>query len=151
MEFENDFFHESAPEQDKRDARKISSPEKRQNSSMLRGLGCFLGIKWAAAVPIFTLFNIFPLQTYFYAKSHLLSMLKSKKSDRWRKKCNQSTPALNLHWETSWELKLFTNSYSPQKDILSILYALFSWYMPLSADILCPLYILLVFGNCIIA
>ena len=29
------FFHESAPEQDKRDARKISSPEKRQNSGML--------------------------------------------------------------------------------------------------------------------
>ena len=28
-EFENDFFHESAPGQDKRDARKISSPEKK--------------------------------------------------------------------------------------------------------------------------
>ena len=70
--------------------------KKRQNSGMLRGLGCFLGIKWAVAVPIFTIFNIFPLQTYFYAKSHLLSMLKSKKSDRWRKKCDQSTPALNL-------------------------------------------------------
>ena len=54
--------------------------KKRQNSGMLRGLGCFLGIKWAVAVPIFTLFNFFPLQTYFYAKSHLLSMLKSKKA-----------------------------------------------------------------------
>ena len=42
----------------------------------------FLGIKWAVAVPIFTLFNFFPVQTFFYAKSHLLSMLKSKKSDR---------------------------------------------------------------------
>ena len=61
---------------------------------MLRGLGCSLGIKWAVAVPIFTLFNFFPLQTYFFAKSHLLSMLKWKKSDRWRKKCDQSTPAL---------------------------------------------------------
>ena len=80
MEFENDFFHESAPEQDKRDARKISSPEKRQNSGMLRGLGCFLGRKLAVAVPIFTLFIFFPLQTYFYAKSHLLSMLKAKKA-----------------------------------------------------------------------
>ena len=30
LEFENDFFHESAPEQDKRDARKISSPEKKK-------------------------------------------------------------------------------------------------------------------------
>ena len=69
--------------------------KKRQNSGMLRGLGCFLGIKWAVAVPIFTLFNFFPLQTYFYAKSHLLRMLKSKKSDRCRKKCDQSTPALN--------------------------------------------------------
>ena len=29
LEYENDFFHESAPEQDKRDARKISSPEKK--------------------------------------------------------------------------------------------------------------------------
>ena len=28
LEFENDFFPESAPEQDKRDARKISSLEK---------------------------------------------------------------------------------------------------------------------------
>ena len=43
---------------------------------------------------MFTLFNFFLLETYFYAKSHLLSMLKSKKSDRWRKKCDQSTPAL---------------------------------------------------------
>ena len=34
----------------------------------------------AVAVPIFTLFNFFPLQTYFYAKSHLLSMFKSKKA-----------------------------------------------------------------------
>ena len=56
--------------------------KQRQNSGMLRGLRCFLGIKWAVVVPIFTLFNFFPLQTYFYAKSHLLSMLKSKKSDR---------------------------------------------------------------------
>ena len=30
---------------------------------------------------VYILFNFFPLQTYFYAKSHLLSMLKSKKSD----------------------------------------------------------------------
>ena len=75
---------------------KSARQKKRQNSGMLRGLGCFLGIKWAVAVPIFTLFNFFPLQTYFYAKSHLLSMLKSKKSDRWRKKCDQSTPALIL-------------------------------------------------------
>ena len=52
----------------------------------LWGLGCFLGIKWVVTVPIFTLFNFFPLQTYFYAKSHLLSMLKSKKSDRCRRK-----------------------------------------------------------------
>ena len=29
LEFENDFFHESAPEEDKRDARKISLPEKK--------------------------------------------------------------------------------------------------------------------------
>ena len=29
MEFENDFFHLSAPEQDKRDAKKIRSPEKK--------------------------------------------------------------------------------------------------------------------------
>ena len=29
LEFENDFFPESAPEQDKRDAWKISSPEKK--------------------------------------------------------------------------------------------------------------------------
>ena len=71
--------------------------KKRQTSGMLRGLGCFLGIKWAVAVPIFTQFNFFPLQTYFYAKSHLLSMLKSKKSDRRRKKCDQSTPALNKY------------------------------------------------------
>ena len=84
LEFENAFFHESAPEQDKRDAGKISSPKKkkRQNSGMLRGLGCFLGRKWAIAVPIFTLINFFLLQTYFYAKSHLLSMLKPKKNDR---------------------------------------------------------------------
>ena len=54
--------------------------KKRQNSGMLRGLGCFLGIKWAVAVPIFTLFNFFPLHTCFYAKSQLLSMLKSKKA-----------------------------------------------------------------------
>ena len=27
LEFENDLFHESAPEQDKRDPRKIISPE----------------------------------------------------------------------------------------------------------------------------
>ena len=56
--------------------------KERQNSGMLRGLGCFLGRKWAVAVPIFTLFNFFLLQTYFHAKSHLLSMLKPKKSDR---------------------------------------------------------------------
>ena len=82
LEFENDFFHESAPDQDKRVQEKSVRQKKRQNSGMLRGLGCFLGIKWAVAVPIFTLFNFFPLQDYFYAKSHLLSMLKSKKSDR---------------------------------------------------------------------
>ena len=70
---------------------------------MLRGLGCFLGIKWAVAVPIFTLFNFFPLQTYFYAKLHLLSMLKSKKSDRWRKKCDQSTPALKLSFVSTFD------------------------------------------------
>ena len=58
----------------------VCQKKKRQNSGMLRGLGCFLGIKWAVAVPVFTLFNFFPLQTYFYAKSHLLSMLKSKKA-----------------------------------------------------------------------
>ena len=29
LEYEDDFFHESAPEEDKRDARKISSPEKK--------------------------------------------------------------------------------------------------------------------------
>ena len=29
LEFENDIFHESAPGQDKRDARKTSSPEKK--------------------------------------------------------------------------------------------------------------------------
>ena len=29
LDFENDFFHESAPEKDNRDARKISSPEKK--------------------------------------------------------------------------------------------------------------------------
>ena len=91
------FFHESAPEQEKCDARKISSPAKRQNCGILRGLGCFLGRKWAVAVPIFTQFNFFPLQTYFYAKSHLLSILKPKKSDRWRKKCDRSTPALNCN------------------------------------------------------
>ena len=62
--------------------------KKRQNSGMLRGFRCFLGIKWAVAVPIFTLFNFFPLQTYFYAKSHLhvLSMLKSKKKRPLKKK-----------------------------------------------------------------
>ena len=47
---------------------------------MYRGFGCFLGRKWAVVVPIFTLFNFFSLQTYFYAKSHLLSMLKLKKA-----------------------------------------------------------------------
>ena len=51
LEIENDIFHENAPKQDKRDARKISSPEKRQNSGMLRGLGCFLGRNWAVVVP----------------------------------------------------------------------------------------------------
>ena len=70
---------------------------------MLRGLGCFLGIKWAVAVPIFTLFHFFLLQTYFYAKSHLLSILKSKKSDRWRKKCDQSTPALKQVETPRWK------------------------------------------------
>ena len=45
------------------------------------GFRVFLGRKWTVAVPIFTLFNFFPLQTYFYAISHLLSMLKPK-SDR---------------------------------------------------------------------
>ena len=29
LEFAHDFFHESAPEQDKRDARKISLPEQK--------------------------------------------------------------------------------------------------------------------------
>ena len=86
--------------------------QKRQNCGMLRGLGWFLGIKWAVAVPIFTLFNFFLLQTYFYAKSHLLSMLKLKKSDRWRKKCDQSTPALTVNEKLSWDdhvSKLYTD------------------------------------------
>ena len=43
--------------------------KKRQNSGMLRGLGCFLGRKWAVAVPIFTLFNfsffLFPSSDLF--------------------------------------------------------------------------------------
>ena len=71
--------------------------KKGKNSGMLRGLGCFLGIKWAVAVPIFTVFNFFPLQTYFYAKSHLLSMLKSKKkATAEEKKCDRSTPAASV-------------------------------------------------------
>ena len=75
---------------------------------MLRGLGCFLGIKWAVAVPIFTLFHFFLLQTYFYAKSHLQSILKSKKSDRWRKKCDQSTPALKTGGAMVWRFGRLT-------------------------------------------
>ena len=88
--------------------------KKRQNSGMLRGLGCFLGIKWAVAVPIFTLFNFFPLQTYFYAKSHLLSMLKLKKSDRWRKKSDQSTPALMILKAFVSFSRSFTNLWVPR-------------------------------------
>ena len=67
--------------------------KKRQNCGMLRGYGCFLGIKWAVAVPFFTLFKFFPVQTYFYAKSYLLStcMLKSKKATAEEKMKNGRT------------------------------------------------------------
>ena len=41
LEFENDFFHESAPEQDKRDARKISSPEKKTKQWHVKGIRVF--------------------------------------------------------------------------------------------------------------
>ena len=99
LEFDNDFSTKVLPSKTNvMQENSVRQKKKRQNSCMLRVLGCFLGIKWAVAVPIFTLFNFFRLQTYFYAKSHLLRMLKSKKSDRWRKKCDRSTPALkNAH------------------------------------------------------
>ena len=54
----------SAPEKDKRGARKNSSPEKKTNLWNVKGRECFFfWRKFAEAVPIFTLFNFFPLQT----------------------------------------------------------------------------------------
>ena len=41
MEFQNDFFHESATEQDKRDARKIISPEKEVKLWHVKGTSLF--------------------------------------------------------------------------------------------------------------
>ena len=41
MEFENDFFHKSSPEQDKRDAKKISSPEKKDKIVPVKGIRVF--------------------------------------------------------------------------------------------------------------
>ena len=41
LEFENDFFHESAPEQDKRDARKISSPAEKAKLWHVKGIRVF--------------------------------------------------------------------------------------------------------------
>ena len=64
--------------------KKNSSPAEKAKLWHVKGTRVFffLSRKWAVAVPIFTPFNFFPLQTYFYTKSHLLSTLKPKKSDR---------------------------------------------------------------------
>ena len=87
---------------------------KRQNFGILRGLGhrCFLRIKWVVSEPIFTPLC---LQTYFYAKSQLPSMLKPKTKRPMEKKCDRSKPALRRFAAVS----PFCFGYPAQPDIAS--------------------------------
>ena len=73
-------------EQDKRDARKISSPAEKAKLWHVKGIRVFYRQKMGCSGANFTQFNFFPLQTYFYAKSHLLSILIPKKKRLLKKK-----------------------------------------------------------------
>ena len=63
---------------------KLVRQKKRKNSGMLKGLGCFLGRKWAVAVPIFTLFSLFKL---IFMPNHIYEVCSNRKKATAEEKC----------------------------------------------------------------